>query len=550
MTSVSSSASGSPVVADAPERNEGHPEFDRAVLADAGSPNASASTPASVMGSAQATETRIQSLSGATLPRLARRARDAARHDRFTTLYSLSLFLFDVIALSIAFVASFRLRPVSGRFGPTSEPPGDVYLLLAFVASGVILSVFTLSGFYRLRRAVSRMDDFYKIVTHVSLGVVVAVAGSSFVLGGELVYSRLMLAYGWLFAIAGVTAGHLVHTGIVGRLRALGVATDRLLIVGAGTTGRMVLDKIRRSPQLGFDVVGFVRHTPPENPLPPELDGVPILGMSNQLAEVVEAFTVDEIIVAISGVPHEEILDLVYSVMHLPVAIRIYPDSFRLITSDTLSISDLNGLPTVSVRTIGLRRIDRMIKRAVDVLISVGVLVFLSPLLLLIAVSVKISSPGGVFFVQERVGQDGHAFQLLKFRSMPIDAEHASGPVWTASDDPRPTAIGRVMRRYSLDELPQFVNVLLGDMSVVGPRPERPFFVEQFSQQIPAYMARHHEKSGVTGWAQVNGLRGDTSIEERTRYDLYYVENWSLLFDLKIMVKTIFHIFRPDNNAY
>ena len=133
---------------------------------------------------------------------------------------------------------------------------------------------------------------------------------------------------------------------------------------------------------------------------------------------------------------------------------------------------------------------------------------------------------------------------------MPVDAEKNTGPVWAAADDPRPTRFGRVLRRYSVDELPQFINVLLGEMSVVGPRPERPYFVEQFSQMIPAYMARHHEKSGVTGWAQVNGLRGDTSIEERTRYDLYYVENWSILFDLKIIVKTIFHIFRSDANAY
>jgi exopolysaccharide biosynthesis polyprenyl glycosylphosphotransferase len=529
-------------------RVEGRAELEPSGMAK--SRSAVTSSPSSAAEPSDVGQSRPRSAATLPFPRLARRARDAARHDGFATLYSLSLFLFDVLALIAAFVVSFELRGLTDRFGPTIQPPGDIYLGLAIGATLVILTSFALSGFYRLRRAVSRMDEFYKIVTHVSLGMVVAVAGASFILGDRLVYSRQMLVYGWLFAIAGVTIGHSVHTGIVGRLRARGVATDRLLIVGAGATGRMVLDKIRRSPQLGYDVVAFVRHTPPEEPLPAELDGIPLAGMSSQLAEVVEAHTVDEIIVAISGVPHEEILDLVYSVSHLPVSIRVYPDSFRLITADSLSISDLNGLPTVSVRTIGLRRIDRTIKRAVDVVVSITVLVALSPILLLVALLVKLSSPGPVFFVQERVGQDGRAFQLLKFRSMPVDAERASGPVWTAKDDPRPTRVGRVIRRYSLDELPQFINVLLGDMSVVGPRPERPFFVEQFSQQIPAYMARHHEKSGVTGWAQVNGLRGDTSIAERTRYDLYYVENWSLLFDLKIMVKTIFHIFRPDNNAY
>jgi exopolysaccharide biosynthesis polyprenyl glycosylphosphotransferase len=483
-------------------------------------------------------------------PRLRTRQRDDTRHNTFALMTSFSLFLIDAFALLVAFIGAYRLRDLTGTLGPYVSPPRDTYLLLSAIAAAVIVIVFAFSGMYRGRRAVSRMDEFYRVVTQVSLGLIVAIAGTSLVLGEEFIYSRQMVAYGWMFAIVAVTAGRFVHTGFVGSLRARGVASDRLLIVGAGVTGRVVLDKIRRSPQLGYNVVGFVRHSPLDGVLPNEIDGVPLLGMTNRIADIVEEHMVDEIIIALSGIPHEEILDIVYAVTDSPVAIRVYPDSFRLLTTDSLSIADLNGLPTVSVRTIGLRRMDRIIKRVVDMCISVTVLVLFSPLMLLIAALVKLTSPGPVFYVQERVGQDGKAFQLLKFRSMPVDAEAASGPVFTAKDDPRPTRVGRFIRRYSLDELPQFVNVLLGEMSVVGPRPERPFFVEQFSQSIPAYMARHHEKSGVTGWAQVNGLRGDTSIEERTRYDLYYVENWSLLFDLKIMIKTLFHIFRADSNAY
>jgi exopolysaccharide biosynthesis polyprenyl glycosylphosphotransferase len=478
------------------------------------------------------------------------RQRDATRHGLFTVLVSASLLIVDALALVVAFLSAYRLRDITGTLGPITPPPRETYLLLVGLAAGTILLVFTFGGHYRRRRAVSRMDEFYRIVTQVSLGLVIAIAGTSLVLGEEFVYSRQMIGYGWIFAIVAVTAGRFVHTGVVGWLRARGVASDRLLIVGAGPTGRLVLDKVRRSPQLGYDVVGFVRHSPPDDPLPVAIDGVPLLGMSGDLPELVESQTVDEVIIALSGTPHEEILDLVYSLTDQPVSIRVYPDSFRLLTSDSLSIADLNGLPTVSVRTIGLRRIDRSIKRAMDITISGIILVAFSPLMLLIALLIKLTSRGPVFFVQERVGQDGRAFQLLKFRSMPVDAEKETGPVWTIENDPRPTRFGRFIRRYSLDELPQFINVLLGEMSVVGPRPERPYFVEQFSQIIPAYMARHQEKSGVTGWAQVNGLRGDTSIEERTRYDLYYVENWSILFDLKIMVKTMFHIFRADNNAY
>jgi exopolysaccharide biosynthesis polyprenyl glycosylphosphotransferase len=369
------------------------------------------------------------------------------------------------------------------------------------------------------------------------------------VLGEEFIYSRQMLAYGWIFAIVAVTGGRLIHTAVVGALRSRGIAADRVVIVGTGATGRLVLDKIRRSPRLGFSVVGFVSFAE-DGDVEDDIEEVPVLGTTLDLANIVEGYTVDEIIVALSGTPHEAILELVYAVTHLPVAIKVYPESFRLLTSDTLSISDLNGLPTVRVRTIGLRRVDRIVKRVMDVIISAVILVTLAPLMLAIALLVKLTSSGPVFFVQERVGQDGRAFQLLKFRSMPVDAEASSGPVFATRDDPRPTRFGRIIRRYSLDELPQFINVLLGEMSVVGPRPERPFFVEQFSRRIPAYTARHHEKSGVTGWAQVNGLRGDTSIDERTRYDLYYVENWSILFDVKIMVKTLAHIFRRDNNAY
>jgi exopolysaccharide biosynthesis polyprenyl glycosylphosphotransferase len=454
------------------------------------------------------------------------RRRDTARHDRFTILVNLALLLTDVLALALAFTATYQLRSVTGVFGPVAQPPRDTYLVLVALASAAILIVFAFNGLYRPRRAVSRMDEFYKIVTLVSLGSIIAVAATSLALGDEFVYSRLMLAYGWIFAIVALTAGRFVHSGVVGRLRARGIGADRLLIVGAGSTGKVVLDKVRRSPQLGYDVVGFVRHTPATEPQPDEIDGAPVLGTIDALADIVERNTVDEIIVALSGTPHEEILDLVYAVVDSPVSIRVYPDSFRLLTSDSISIADLNGLPTVSVRTIGLRPIDRAIKRCVDIIISATLLVSLAPVMLLIALLVKLTSPGPVFYVQERVGQDGRAFQLLKFRSMPVDAEARSGPVFAMRNDPRPTRFGHFIRRYSLDELPQFINVALGDMSVVGPRPERPFFVEQFRQKIPAYMARHREKSGVTGWAQVNGLRGDTSIEERTRYDLYYVENW------------------------
>jgi exopolysaccharide biosynthesis polyprenyl glycosylphosphotransferase len=180
-------------------------------------------------------------------------------------------------------------------------------------------------------------------------------------------------------------------------------------------------------------------------------------------------------------------------------------------------------------------------------MVSSIVLVLFSPFMMLTALLIKLDSPGSVFYLQERVGLDGRPFLMIKFRSMRADAEQETGPVWASRNDPRRTRLGRILRRLSLDEFPQFINVLLGDMSIVGPRPERPVFVEQFRKQIPRYMERHKEKAGITGWAQVNGLRGDSSIEERTRYDLWYVENWSLLLDFKIMLRTAIEVVRGRN---
>jgi exopolysaccharide biosynthesis polyprenyl glycosylphosphotransferase len=232
------------------------------------------------------------------------------------------------------------------------------------------------------------------------------------------------------------------------------------------------------------------------------------------------------------------------------VAIKVYPDTFQLITNDGLSIGDLRDLPLVSVKNAALDNPwNRALKRALDLLVSTVILLFGAPILMLIALLIRLESRGPVFFLQERVGMDMRPFWMLKFRTMRVDAEQFS--TWTTQNDPRVTRVGRILRRTSLDELPQLINVLIGEMSVVGPRPEQPRWVEQFGQQIPRYLRRHREKAGLTGWAQINGLRGDTSIEERTRYDLYYIENWSLLLDIKIIVRTIADFLTgKQDNAY
>lgn len=468
-----------------------------------------------------------------------------------------ALFIGSQVALDAGLIAlacylAYRV-PISLHLFRLPAPiPVEHGAIMLGITTFTLVTVFALGGLYRRERRISRVDTVYKLFGYATLGMALSIAANTIVLHTHVVPSRRMLLFAWLSTIALLTAGRLLHGTLVGQLRARGVATDRLLIVGTGETSRLIYEKIQRMPQLGYQVVGFLGHPRDDAataPSPRELDGVPVLGTTARIDEVVRQHQVDELILALDGLSHDETLDLVYRVMDLPVNIKTYPDIFRLITNDELSVSDLGGLPLVTVRTVGLRTWSRIVKRAMDLAVSTTVLIFGSPLFLLLAILVKLDSPGPVFFVQERVGHDGVPFNLIKFRSMPVDAEKETGPVRATANDPRPTRVGRFMRRYSLDELPQFINVFLGEMSVVGPRPERPHFVEQFRRTIPRYMARHREKSGITGWAQVNGLRGDTSIIERTHYDLYYVENWSLLFDIKIMIKTLERILN-DEHAY
>jgi Undecaprenyl-phosphate glucose phosphotransferase len=338
----------------------------------------------------------------------------------------------------------------------------------------------------------------------------------------------------------------LVQYWLHGLLRSRGFGTERLLIVGDGEIASTLIQKAASSRRLGYQTVGVLSRTLPVGTL---VAGVPVLGGPQDVTRVVREQKVNEVIIADPEMSHREILDIVGRSDREYVNIRVFPDIFQIIASE-VSIGDFEGMPLVSVRDVQLRGWNLAVKRVVDVVISTAVLVLLSPFLLMTALLIKLTSGNGpVFYAQERVGLDGKPFMMIKFRSMRPDAEAETGPVWAQENDPRRTPLGRFLRRFSLDELPQFINVLLGDMSIVGPRPERPHFVQQFSQSVPRYIDRHREKAGITGWAQVNGLRGNTSIEERTAYDLWYVENWTLWLDFKIMVRTLISVV-TDKNAY
>jgi Undecaprenyl-phosphate glucose phosphotransferase len=327
-------------------------------------------------------------------------------------------------------------------------------------------------------------------------------------------------------------------------LQAWGWGEQRVLIIGVGDVGRIVMQKIRRSPELGYRVVGFVDDKTEVK----AVQNSPVLGTTDNLSELIDTEDIKEVIIAMPDASHHEILKIVSKCDQGKVSIKVFPDVFQIMASE-VSIGDLGGLPLLSVRDTAMHGWRLTVKRGVDIAGGALGLVLLSPIMMLLAILIKLESAGPVFFTQERMGLDGKQFMMLKFRSMRTDAEVETGPVWATTDDNRRTRLGATIRRLSIDEFPQLVNVLVGDMSLVGPRPERPVFVEQFKRSIPRYMDRHREKAGITGWAQINGLRGDTSIIERTKYDLWYIENWSLALDFRIMVRTLIQIFN-DRNAY
>jgi exopolysaccharide biosynthesis polyprenyl glycosylphosphotransferase len=469
------------------------------------------------------------------------------KQQRIRHLFTLSQVLLDASMVILAFFLAHQLRRAvdwpnkAVNLGPFADYTG--MLLIQMVT---LVSVFFFSRLYHTVRAVSRVDEFYQIFGSVSVGIVMSVAFSGFVFKNSVVdldYSRAMILYAWLLTILFVTLGRWLHYTLTTRLRAQGLGIDRVLIVGTGEVGHMILQKIQWNPGLGYKVVGMVEM----NGANERAFNVPVLGGPEQLAELIDQYEIDEVIMALPEATHQETLSLISQCERGSVSIKLYPDVFQIMASQ-VSIGDLGGLPLLSVRDVALRGWRLTVKRALDIAGSTVGLVFLSPFLLFTGFLIKLDSPGPVLYAQERMGLDAKPFWCLKFRSMRSDAEK-DGPGWTTKDDPRRTRVGELLRKFSLDELPQLINVFLGEMSLVGPRPERPIYVEQFRRSIPRYMDRHREKAGLTGWAQVNGLRGDTSIIERTRYDLWYIENWSLRLDFKILIRTILRVFQ-DRNAY
>ena len=339
---------------------------------------------------------------------------------------------------------------------------------------------------------------------------------------------------------------HLLVRTILAEVRKRGFNLRHILIVGSGDLGQSLAERINQHPEFGLKIVGFLSSHPEKIGI--EINGIKVIGLYNEIPKIIQLFGVDQLYIALPLNAQDRLEKVLNSLNEETVDVKVVPDLLRFMNLQT-GVEELDGLPIINLAESPLYGWNVILKRISDIIFSVILIVILSPLFILLAIIIKLESIGPIIFWQERVGLDGKLFEMLKFRSMKVDAEEITGPVWASKADNRRTRLGTFLRKTSIDELPQLFNVLIGDMSLVGPRPERPVFVKDFKKSIPKYMLRLKMKAGLTGWAQVNGWRGNTSLDKRIEFDLYYIKNWSLLFDFKIILMTVWKGF-VNPNAY
>ena len=468
-----------------------------------------------------------------------------------TRLLVASHVLLDGLLAVAAFGLAYAVRFETGFIeAPKGQPPFAQYLVLMPFIAVLAPLAFNLQGAYRLRRNRSRVDDFFSVLVGTVLLVVIAVLGTLYFqvyYAGDLAreqgtyeVSRIVWGLFGLFNVGLTYASReSVRTLIQRRFRA-GLGLKRVLVAGTGDLARHVADRLLEHAEFGYQLIGFVDDSAGTDTL--GYRGLPLFGSLDDTEETIQRENIDQLYVALPLEQHVKMLRLIEVANRECIDIKVVPDLLQFIALRA-RLEELDGVPIININDIPLQGLSGAVKRAIDITVSLSALAVLAVPFAVIAAAIRLTSAGSVFYRQERMGLDRRPFVVLKFRSMHEDAERDTGPVWTREDDPRRTPVGAFLRRSNLDELPQLWNVLRGEMSLVGPRPERPFFVEQFKDRVPQYMLRHKVKSGMTGWAQVNGWRGNTSIEKRIEYDLYYIENWSVALDFKILWLTVIRGF-------
>jgi Undecaprenyl-phosphate glucose phosphotransferase len=445
-----------------------------------------------------------------------------------------SLLVFnDLFILTVCWISAFYLRFYI-PFIPVTKgiPLIDDYLILLIFTLIIWIGTLHLTGVYR--RFFTRTQEVMALFKANFIALMILVFIAFFFKRTE--FSRLVFVYFGLLSFLFLSLSRLFLKGYYIDLQKKHLRSERVLIVGARELAQGVAETIRKHPELGLTISGFLTRVPQK--VGTQIQGIEVLGLYEEIDQVIQKQGIHLVIFALPLTAHQNLEELLNRIRNELVDIKIVPDLYRFISLRG-GVEEFEGLPFINLRESPMVGWNRILKRSFDILLAGLILLLFSPLLLLIALVVKATSPGPVFYRQTRMGLDGRVFEMLKFRSMVVGAEKESGPVWAQKDDPRRTLIGRIIRKFSLDELPQLINVLNGEMSLVGPRPERPELIQSFKDKIPKYMLRHKMKAGMTGWAQIHGWRGNTSLEKRIEFDLYYIENWSLPLDSKILFKTL-----------
>jgi len=465
------------------------------------------------------------------------------KNQRFLTqLYVLADFAF----IQISFLLAWWLKFESGLIPYERPLPVEIYAFWSIVYGAIAVFIGILISLYSPKRKKRFADEVLKLLQVHFTSLVVLLSFMFFV--KQIDISRVYLAIYMIFNMVFILFYRFFLKQSLKQLRKKGFNKQFVLIIGAGSLGRKFHDNLRLYPELGYEIIGFLDDQREWNQ-EEQARYKPILGTVDQLQEIVESKLIDEVVLALPLEAHSRYARIIAICEKAGVRTLIIPDFFDYLPARPY-FDNFAGMPMINVRDIPLDLAgNRLAKRLFDIVFSAVAILITSPLMLMIAIGIKLTSKGPVIFKQERVGLNRRKFQMYKFRSMRALPAGVQDTGWTTKNDPRRTRFGSFLRKTSLDELPQFFNVLAGHMSVVGPRPERPYFVEQFREEVPKYMVKHHVRPGITGYAQAHGLRGDTSIEERIEHDIFYIENWSILLDIKIILKTIVNGF-VNRNAY
>ena len=451
----------------------------------------------------------------------------------------------DLVVVSAAWVIAYWVRFKSG-WVPVDKgiPEFTQYLSMLLFIWLIWAFVFRRMGLYRPMRGVRRSRELWVLVNANALSILLLISVTYLFREKSSQFSRLVFVYFWALSTVFTVCERSALRFFLREVRRKGYNLRYMLLVGAGQVAADMVSRIRLHQELGIQLIGCLSRDGSEKRGP---GGVPIVGKYEDLGRFLSRADVDQIVVALPLEDQQILPEIMEEVKDSMLDVKIIPDLYQF-ASIGGAIEEFEGLPVISLQGCPLDGINLATKRALDLVIASVALIVCMPVMLVIALLIKLTSRGPILFKQERVSFDGSRFHIVKFRTMYLDAER-DGPGWTTPGDDRVTPLGRILRSLSLDELPQLFNVLRGDMSIVGPRPERPVYIKEFRQRIPRYMLRHKVPAGITGWAQVHGWRGDTSIDKRIEYDLYYIENWSLLLDIKIVFMTLVNGFR-NRNAY